>query len=549
MGLKTYTARQIKETEKPHVDAGVPLMERASHGLGETAARLLAERTGTAFGKRALLLIGKGNNGGDALFAGAFLRSEGMKVTALLTEGDCHEQGRNAFEEAGGDIIGLSSMPSADAVGIALEKLQHADLIVDGILGTGGRGGLRGLAQEVVQGITAELTRTRRGMETGSRRRPLIIACDAPSGLDATTGQVFGPVLPADVTITFIGAKTGLVATPSRSLVGKIVVLDLGISEGLPESTVQVLQNSDFPTAWPLPREGDQKYSRGVLGTVVGSDEFPGAGLMCIRAAINAGTGMVRYTGGDFLAGTVAVSCPEAVRTESVGAHRVQAWAIGSGATGSDREHDIRHAIDSGLPLVADAAAIDILARDAADGVRASPNVLMTPHAGELAQALEWFSRLRTRGSFELAEAAEQSGWPHGDFPEEGFPSRDHIEASPLVWARTAQKVLGGTILLKGATTVVAGPSTAWVHSGNSNWLSTAGSGDTLTGILGAGISALAARVENGGADSDDVDSWGRVAAAGLLVQRAMSTLSPGPVPPTIAAARIPEALGRLAGQ
>lgn len=546
MGLNTYTAQQIRKTEKPHLEAGVPLMERASHGLGETSLRLLGERTGTAFGRRALLLVGPGNNGGDTLFAGAFLRSEGMRVTALLTSSRCHEEARAAFEEAGGKVISLADEDGTEPLTTAAREFDRADLVIDGILGTGGNGGLRGRAGTIVGHLVERRhTEDSRGIEG---KNPLTIACDTPSGLDATTGEVCGPVLPADVTVTFVGAKTGLVATPSRSLVGKIVVLDLGIGEDLPKSTVRVLQNSDFRKAWPLPREGDQKYSRGVLGTVVGSDQYPGAGLMCLRAAINAGAGMVRYTGGDVLAGMAALSCPEAVRTEAVGADRVQAWAVGSGATGGEREQDIRDAIDSGLPLVADAAAIDVLARDAADGSRARPHVVMTPHAGELAQALEWFSRLSPRGASMLQEAAEDFGLRHGEFPDEGFPSRTQIERTPIVWARAAHQVLGATILLKGATTVVAGEGATWVHSGNSNWLATAGSGDTLTGILGAGIAAAAARRENDASDQDD-GLWARVAAAGLLVQRAMSTVSPGPVPPTTAAARIPEALGRLAGQ
>lgn len=546
MGLRTYTAEHITQTEKPHLDAGVPLMDRASHGLGETASRLLAERTGTSFGKHALLLVGKGNNGGDTLYAGAYLRSEGMKVTAVLLADGCHDEGLESFTRSGGHVLRVSDMSESDAVRSVVDESDRADLIIDGILGTGGRGGLRSPARDVVAAVGA-----RHGTSEARNRdrKPLVIACDVPSGLDATTGQVHGPVLPADVTVTFIGAKTGLVATPRRSLVGRIVVLDLGIGEDLPAADAEVMQNSDFPSVWPMPREGDQKYSRGVLGTVVGSDDFPGAGLMCLRAAINAGVGMVRYTGGDFLAGTVAVACPEAVRTEAVGVDRVQAWAIGSGATGSVREHDIRAALDSGLPLVADAAAIDILARDAADDSRSAPHVVMTPHAGELEQALEWFSRLNSKGAEPLRQAAEDAGWPREKFPEEGYPSRETIESSPLVWARAAQTVLGGTILLKGPTTVVAGPGRTWVHSGNSFWLATAGSGDTLTGILGAGIAAYAARVENGQADPADHDAWARVTAAGLLVQRAMSRVAPGPVPPTVAAERIPQALGNLAGR
>lgn len=543
MGLKTYSARQIQEAEAPAIEAGAPLMERASRRLGESVVRMLANRTRTAFGKHAVLLVGKGNNGGDTLFAGAYMRSQGVSVTAVLMEDRCHEEGRRALEAAGGTVLRVDGSESDAAKERAVDLAVGADVIIDGILGTGGRGALRGAARDIVEDIVSRLGWTRRS--NGEGCSPLVMACDAPSGMDATTGEVFGPVLPADVTVSFIGAKSGLVATPHRGLVGRVVDVPLGLDEDLPESTVRALYDNDFSSVWPLPYEGDHKYTRGVLGTVVGSDEFPGAGLMCIRAALNSGTGMVRYTGGDSFAGLVGISCPEAVRTPSVGAHRVQAWAVGSGATGRDREPDIREAIDSGLPLVADAAALDVLARDAAEGRPADPRVVMTPHAGELAQCLEWFVRLNQRGARALQEAANASDLQDGRFPDQGFPTREEIEEAPLVWARAAQKVLGGTVLLKGPTTIVAGPTLSWAHSGNSPWLSTAGSGDTLTGILGAGIEAWAARVERGDIEHDD-DSWGRVAAGALLVQRRVSTLHAGPIPPSIAAARIPEAIALL---
>ncbi|MCT1367277.1 bifunctional ADP-dependent NAD(P)H-hydrate dehydratase/NAD(P)H-hydrate epimerase [uncultured Kocuria sp.] len=542
MGLRTYSVRQIRDVEAPALEAGEPLMERASKGLGEATVRMLSNRTKTAFGKEAVLLVGKGNNGGDALFAGAYMRSKGVQVTAVLVNEQCHEQGREALEKAGGKVFHAVGTDGEALVNSAVDLSVQADVIIDGLVGTGGRGALRGVARQIVEGLRARLEEG--DCAKNGRQNPYVIACDVPSGLDATTGEALGPVLPADLTVTFIGATSGLVATPHRSLVGRVVDLPIGLADQLPEPTVHALYDRDFSDIWPLPREGDHKYTRGVLGTVVGSDEYPGAGLMCIRTALNSGVGMVRYTGGDSFAGLVGISCPEAVRTSGVGAHRVQAWAIGSGATGRDREVDIREAIDSGLPLVADAAALDMLARDAADGRPAKPHVIMTPHAGELAQSLEWFVRLHLQGDRKLRDAACDAGMDDERFPEDGFPSRSEIEECPLVWARAAQKVLGGTILLKGSTTIVAGPTKTWAHSGNSGWLATAGSGDTLTGILGAGIAAWGARAEAGEANDDD--SWGRVAAGALLIQRRMSCVQPGPVPPSIAASRIPDAIAHL---
>ena len=538
MVLNAYTAEQITATEKPHLAAGAPLMARAAHALAVEAARMLRHRPSGAYGADVVVLAGSGNNGGDALHAGALLRARGARVTAVLTGSEAHEEGLAALRGAGGFVLGLGEAGAQESARAAV----GADLIIDGMLGTGGRGGLREAPAELVRRIR-ESTRDR---STGHRTRPLVLACDVPSGLDATTGAVAGPVLAADATVTFIGIKTGLLATPKPSLVGRIRCADLGIGADLPAPALREAEEEDFTRYWSVPVEGDQKYSRGVLGTVAGSDQYPGAGLMCVHAAVRAGAGMVRFVGGDALASALAVSTPEAVRSEHAGAHRVQAWAVGSGATDRAQQAQVEQALDAGVPVLADAAAIEMLAHRAADGDPAPAHVLLTPHAGELAQALEWVARLAPERGERLVRAAREAGLPE-DEEVQTSPSRTQIEAAPFVWVRAAREALGGTLLLKGTTTLVAAPDgTVWAHRGNSAWLSTAGSGDTLSGILGAGLAAHRARVEAGRAEGADGE-WAGVAAAGLLVQRGISTAAPGPVPPTVAAERIPEVLGRLA--
>lgn len=533
MVLNAYTAAQITATEKPHLAAGAPLMARAAHALAVEAARMLRHRPSGVYGADVVVLAGSGNNGGDALHAGALLRARGARVTAVLTGSKAHEEGLAALRGAGGFVLTLSEAGAQEGARAA----AGADLIIDGMLGTGGRGGLREAPAELVRRIQAS---------TEGRTRPLVLACDVPSGLDATTGAVAEPVLAADATVTFVGIKTGLLATPKPSLVGRIRCADLGIGADLPAPALREAEDADFPRYWSVPGEGDQKYSRGVLGTVVGSDQYPGAGLMCVHAAVRAGAGMVRFVGGDALASALAVSTPEAVRSEHVGAHRVQAWAVGSGATDRAQQAQVDQALDAGVPVLADAAAIEMLAHRAADGDPAPAHVLLTPHAGELAQALEWVARLAPERGRRLVRAAREAGLAEGEDVQTS-PNRAQIEAAPFVWVRAAREVLGGTLLLKGTTTLVAAPDGAvWAHRGNSAWLSTAGSGDTLSGILGAGLAAHRARVEAGRAEGSD-DEWAGVAAAGLLVQRGISTAAPGPVPPTVAAERIPGVLGRLA--
>ncbi|MCP3424890.1 bifunctional ADP-dependent (S)-NAD(P)H-hydrate dehydratase/NAD(P)H-hydrate epimerase [Rothia sp. AR01] len=400
MVLNAYTARQIRDAEKPHLDAGEPLMDVAARGLAEAAVRLLRERAGGVGGADVVLLVGSGNNGGDALHAGAALSSRGARVTAVLTAPRHHSEGMAALRGAGGAVLDLAE----DGEAACLEAAAAADLLVDGILGTGGSGGLREPAAGLVRGLLAG--------RDDARRTPAVIACDVPSGLDATTGRLSGPVLPADLTVTFAAPTTGLVAPASASAVGRIETVPIGIEDDLPEPSALVLEDADLPGVWPAPGEGDHKYTRGVVGTVAGSDAFPGAGLMCVRAAINAGAGMVRYTGGAALAGLMALECPEAVRSEHVGADRVQAWAVGSGATGGAAEREIRAALDSGLPVVADAAAIQILAGAAGEGERARASVVMTPHAGELASALEWAVRLSPAAGNGCAPPPWRPAWP-----------------------------------------------------------------------------------------------------------------------------------------
>lgn len=562
MALNGYTPVQITATEEPHLRAGVPLMQRAAAALARECTEVLdGLRPGGVRGAEVVLLVGSGNNGGDALYAGARLARAGARVGAVLTGSGVHQEGLAALREAGGedhrlvaaDTAGSASQGSessgSDSLSSATDNVARdrtadlaawaarADLVVDGMLGTGGAGGLRDAPAALVRALLERMD---------AAEGPAVIACDLPSGLDATTGQITDPVLPAGRTVTFIGAKTGLLCTPRPSVRGRITVHGLGIAADLPGPSVVMAEDADFPRLWEAPREGDQKYSRGVLGTVAGSDEYPGAGLMCVRAAVNAGTGMVRFLGGDVLAGAMALSVPEAVRTESVQAHRVQAWAVGPGATGSSERSSLAEALDSGLPVVADAAAVELVAQRAADGRRADPRVLITPHAGELARALEWVARLDPRAARGLREAAGEAGLGEEDLPETA-PDRAQIEAAPLVWARAAHAVLGATVLLKGTVTVVAGPQTVRAHTGNSPWLATAGSGDTLTGLLGAAFAARRARAEDQEEEMPG-GAWAETAAGALLVQRGISRRRPGPVPPTVAAARIPETIGDLLG-
>ncbi|WP_394939407.1 NAD(P)H-hydrate epimerase [Psychromicrobium sp. YIM B11713] len=431
--LSAFTGTTIRAAEQPLLDAGAgpELMARAAYGLANAALWQLS-RGGLVYGSSVVLLVGSGNNGGDALYAGELLIRRGVRVTAVLVSERAHPQAFEAFQLAGGNVLRLATEPSC-----CLEQALAADLIIDGILGTGARGGLRGAAAELVEKL--------------AEHSPPVLACDLPSGVDANTGEVSGPVLRANHTVTFGGVKAGLLLPPAEEYAGGLSLIDLGLE--LPEAALNRLDERDLADLWPWPGTTDHKYSRGVLGVVAGSQAYPGAAQLALGGALAAGVGMIRYLG-------PAPIPPEVVRgAETVAANRVQAWLVGPGVA-SDVEQERRcfDALTSGLPVVADAGALSLLPDTL------GPQVVLTPHAGELAALLS------RRGH---------------------LTERVDVERSPVQHARQVAELTGATVLLKGSTTVVVSPrGAAYSQAEGTPWLATAGSGDTLSGILGALLAA-----------------------------------------------------------
>jgi hydroxyethylthiazole kinase-like uncharacterized protein yjeF len=190
-------------------------MQRAAAGLAAEIERVLAER-GTAQGS-VLVLAGSGNNGGDALFAAARLAADGSRVTVVPLGAHLHEEALAAAAAAG-----ALQARSVDPVAVA-SLVHDADVIVDGILGTGAAASpaLRSPAREVVSAVLAAGT------------RPAVVAVDLPSGLSPDDGRVFEPLLRADVTVTFGAVKAGLLLEPGASAAGRVVLVDLGLGPHL----------------------------------------------------------------------------------------------------------------------------------------------------------------------------------------------------------------------------------------------------------------------------------------------------------------------------
>lgn len=474
--LRAYTAAAIRAAEQPFLAAGrgPELMRTAAHGLAMGVAETLRSRGRGVYGARAVLLIGPGNNGGDALYAGAWLASHGTRTTALLTSDRTHPEALAAFTKAGGRCLSLAPgaaaagsepawPPGAGAAATFLAEAKLSDVVIDGLLGTGGRGRLR----EPVAGIVAALE------ALGGGTRPAVVACDLPSGVDATTGEVHGPVLRADLTVTFGALKTALLTSPAEQLCGEVRCIDLGIVDFLDAPDVLRLEPEDVAALLPRPRATDHKYTRGVAGIIAGSVHYPGAGLLAVAAASACGPGMVRYLGPEQVAGAVAVRNPEVVCSgEFPETVRVQAWLAGPGIDGdSQQRRRAQAALASGLSTVVDAAALPLVTAFTGDE---NACLVLTPHAGELAA-------LFLRHGLDL--------------------DRDMISAAPLAAARRAAALFGAVVLLKGATTVVATPDgCAYTQANGSPALATAGSGDTLAGILVALLAMAAESPAAGGA-------------------------------------------------
>ncbi|HEY0640669.1 MAG TPA: ADP/ATP-dependent (S)-NAD(P)H-hydrate dehydratase, partial [Pseudonocardiaceae bacterium] len=316
--------------------------------------------------------------------------------------------------------------------------VRAADLVVDGIVGLSGRGGLRPAAAALVAAVRAP-----------------VVAVDLPSGVDPMTGAAADAAVTAHTTVTFGALKPVHVLAPHRC--GDVRLVDIGIGPALPAPALRVLDDADVGAIWPVPGPDDDKYTQGVVGVAAGSATYPGAAVLTAGAAVLATSGLVRYAG--TAADAVRARWTELVATGSIAdAGRVQAWVVGPGlGTGSEARRTLRHALGAGVPLCLDADAVTMLAADPTLWDARDPGVpvVLTPHAGE-------FARIA------------------GDVGE------DRVAAAHRAAAR-----FGATVLLKGHATVVADPDGATlVHPSRSSWPATAGSGDVLSGLIGALLAA-----------------------------------------------------------
>ena len=387
-----------------------------------------ADEGGDWIASRVTALVGGGDNGGDALYACAILARGGIGATAYLLKKRCHRRALAAAQEAGVRIVDLDgqSLRSIENTP-AWSEVFLAHAWIDGIVGTGAHGPLTGALAESVEVLNRL---------SAIKPRP-VIAIDVPSGLTDDDGAITGPILRATHTLAVGTYKRAQVLPPAVEFTGDIslVTMDwdsngMGRTQGddgvIGADDLYVVDEAfSAHEVVPVPAFSDDKYARGVVGLVAGSDTYPGAGLLATRGALAAGVGMVRLNSTRRVQDLVLADQPGVV---TVGG-RIQSALIGPGLDEERREDALELAQfcgQSGMPLVIDAWALDLVP-ELASSIKPDATVL-TPHYGEAARLL---GRL-------------------------GTPvTRTEVAASPLRYARALHEATGCHVILKGPVTIV----------------------------------------------------------------------------------------------
>ena len=345
--LKAHSVAQIRAAEEAlAVHAGWD-------GLMQTAARGLADALDAmAPGDLVLMLIGPGNNGGDALFAATHLLDRGVRVDLCLLDAEkVHAAGLEAAVAAGATVV---------------DEPTGQRTCIDAVFGIGARPGLSGRAAQWAEWI--------------ERTAPFTVAVDVPSGVDVDGGTCPGQAVRADATVTFGTFKPALLLSPAADFAGAdVTCVDIGLDPHLGPAVVEAIEPGDRHLLLDAlgPTDG-HKYTRGVVGIAAGSEEYAGAAHLCVAGAQAGPAGMVRFAGTPSLSARVVDRAPEVVAS----AGRVQAWVVGPGGGDDVGDAGCDSALRDEVPVVLDASALAHLPD------RLSPSVLLTPHAGELARML-----------------------------------------------------------------------------------------------------------------------------------------------------------------
>jgi NAD(P)H-hydrate epimerase len=442
-----------RETQEWGVEAEV-LMERA----GRAVARAARDLAGGSYGRRAVVVCGKGNNGGDGLVAARHLGRAGVRTTVVLLEdpGELREPAATNARRLG-EVPGIRLRTFHQ--GSLQRELARADVAVDAIFGTGFRG--------MPEGDWAA------GIASLNEAGVPIVAVDIPSGVNGTTGVVEGEAVRARLTVTFGAVKLGAVLMPGAEHAGIVRVADIGFPDDLVRARAWLTEPSDV-AAWLPARDPDtHKRASGVLVVVAASRSMTGAARLIAMAAGRVGTGLVTVAAPEGAMPQIQAGLTEptflplpetaegTVAADSVAPllellEVADALAIGPGLTTNDQTVAfVRETVRrSPVPLILDADGLNAFTGDVAALQDRQADAVLTPHVGE-------FARLT------------------------GVKPRD-LDADRPTHVRALAEQTGAVTLLKGSRTVIAQPDgRLFVNVTGSPALATAGTGDVLTGMIG----------------------------------------------------------------
>lgn len=442
------TPAQMYSLEAAHFAAGMPTlaaMENASSAFVDELIRFC----GPLSDKCIIFACGSGNNGGDGYAAARIAAQQGASVTVLPVtpadrlRGDALINARRALAEM--------KLPCASPD--SLNSLPRPDIWVDALFGIGLNRPMSDEYHPLIERMQADRT-------AGS----IVASIDVPSGLNAETGRIEGEAVHADLTITFQYAKTGHFLMDGMDCTGRLIVRDIGMSAFPPESPALLVESADPVCAFPHRPHNSHKGTYGHLLVVAGSFGMTGAAIYAAHAALRSGAGLVSIACPrsivpilqSVLPAAMCIPLPEedgAISEASLPALQSalrgkSAVAVGPGLSLRAHPAAVKLILESRLPAVIDADALNLIAASPDLRAQLGPHHVLTPHPGEA-----------------IRLCTECTGHPLAD--------------SALL------RRLNAVVLLKGAATVICGKQIHISASGSSG-MATGGSGDVLTGILGA---------------------------------------------------------------
>ena len=452
--------------QKAILQAGIPA-ETLMESAGQQVAQSIQKHCSPP--QQGVIVCGPGNNGGDGFVCARKLYQAGFQnLTVIHTSTTYKNETLANFEKI------LLSLPlqvinAKNQTELAVQQIRQADFIVDALFGSG-------LARSIGN-VEARL------VEAMNQARPQawVLAVDLPSGIDGATGQVLGCAVQADSTVTFAAGKPGLYLQPGKAHAGTVSIVDIGIPARLiteDESPIQLMTTPEARTWLPPRLPGSHKYSHGHVLVIAGSRKMPGAAVLCSEAAMSAGAGLVTLAAPESLYAQMPIM-PEITRLplpdpnqlsaasllvieEAMASKRFNAVIVGPGLGNDPETFDtvitlLQILKNTNLNVIVDADGLNALSQS---NLTLNERFILTPHIGECARLLH------TENSVILSNL--------------------------ILAAQQLREKYRAQVVLKSASTVIAtlnsddSKALCWISPTGNPGMATAGSGDVLSGVIGA---------------------------------------------------------------